>query len=1396
MTATTDRLALTLPAGGKPCSTVAQSPLIGATPAQPPPRPPSAAAEVAALVALATALGEAPHTVFQLLADHVLARLKAGSAGVSVLSMQSDGAAWVRWPAIAGRWQAHSGSSRLLLDPSEPAREATAPQPPAEHALIVPFGAAGKTAGTVWAVAHDAAARFDAEDLRQLQDLALFAAPALQALAARDAAPALGLQGSAKSQHATFHSLVENAPFGVYVVDAEFRLCQASVAARKAFASVQPLIGRDFGEVVRAVWPEPFALVVLAHFRRTLDSGEAYAEPSLGELRKDTPDVESYDWKIERIVLPDGGFGVVCTFYDLTERQQAAEALRLRTVQFETLFNSAPLGIFLVDADLRLCQINPQALPELDHIQGLIGQDLAAVMQAVWGPARADDIVQQFRHTLTTGEPFEAEELIAVRVDRGTTACYEWQIHRIPMPDGSHGVACHFRDISKRVQAQAQLRDSEMRFRAFVTTSADVVYHTSPDWREMRQVHGRNFVADTHEPNAQWLQEYIHPQDQAQVLAAIDAAIATKSLFELEHRVRRVDGTLGWTKSRAVPLLDADGAIVEWFGTASDVTETRRAQQRLIESEERYRSLFNSIDEGYCIIEMIFDAAGKAVDYRFLEVNPAFAKLTGLDHTVGRCVREFAPQYEEHWFITYGQVALTGEAVRFVHDTNSLGNRCFDVYALKVGGPDSRKVGVLFANITERRRAEAALRASEEQFRATFETAAIGIEHVGLDHRWLRVNPALCSLTGYSADELTAMAFTELTHPDDLADNLLQMQRLLAGEIASYKIEKRWIHRSGREVWVTATAALLRDADGEPQYFIGALEDITEQKATLAQLELQRRFVERLTHAMPNTLHLFGRVEQRNLWVNRHLGDKLGYSADDIARMGKDFLRQVLHPEDVAAMERHLSRVFESSDDEVWDIEYRVRDRTGRWRWLRQSDTVFRRGPGGLALELVGTATDVTDRMIIEAELIAAVAAAEDANQAKSDFLSHMSHELRSPLNAVLGFAQLLQSGTPPPTARQAEDVGEILKAGWYLLGLIDEILELSLIESGHLSCVLEPVPLAELLDECQALVQGTAAAHGIRLSLAPLDDGCLVIVDRTRLKQVVINLLSNAIKYNRKGGTVQVHCAAAGPGRLCIRIEDSGIGLSPAQLKQIFQPFERLGQQNSAIEGTGIGLALSKRLVELMGGRIGVHSVVGQGSVFWVELDTPGAQMSAPAHAPASFAAAAPDRLCVAVASGPATSRQRPYTVLCVEDNRANQLLVQRLLARRVDVRLLQAGDGQQGVQLAREMQPDVVLMDINLPDMSGLHAMERLAADATTAHIPVIAVSALAMQHDIDKGLKAGFFRYLSKPIKIDALTEALDAALDLADRREEAPARAAVAPPTLTTRTAKNSKKVHKP
>jgi PAS domain S-box-containing protein len=337
--------------------------------------------------------------------------------------------------------------------------------------------------------------------------------------------------------------------------------------------------------------------------------------------------------------------------------------------------------------------------------------------------------------------------------------------------------------------------------------------------------------------------------------------------------------------------------------------------------------------------------------------------------------------------------------------------------------------------------------------------------------------------------------------------------------------------------------------------------------------------------------------------------------------------------------------------------------------------------------------------------------AAEKANLAKSDFLSSMSHELRTPLSAILGFAQLVESGSPPPTTSQMRSVKQILKAGWYLLELINEILDLALIESGKLPLSLEPISLADVVRECQAMIEPQAQKRGIGVAFPQSEIPYFVEADRTRVKQVLINLLSNGIKYNKVGGTVEVTCGANTAERIRISVHDTGKGLSPEKLAQLFQPFNRLGQESGVEEGTGIGLVVAKRLVELMGGEIGAESTVGVGSVFWIDLN--------PAAAPQLAA----------------------------------------------DIRLLSAMDGNRGVEIARASRPDVILMDINLPGISGIQALQILRQDPVTAHIPVLAISANAMPRDIAKGLAAGFLRYLTKPIKVNAFMDALDMALGFA-------------------------------
>jgi CheY-like chemotaxis protein len=407
-------------------------------------------------------------------------------------------------------------------------------------------------------------------------------------------------------------------------------------------------------------------------------------------------------------------------------------------------------------------------------------------------------------------------------------------------------------------------------------------------------------------------------------------------------------------------------------------------------------------------------------------------------------------------------------------------------------------------------------------------------------------------------------------------------------------------------------------------------------------------------------------------------------------------------------------------------------------------------------------ARDVTERKRFERalqesniELERAKAAAEKANLAKSDFLSSMSHELRSPLNAILGFAQLINSDSPPPTPAQTASIDQILHAGWYLLELINEILDLAQIESGKLALSREPTSLAEVMLECQAMIEPQGLQRGIKMTFPQSGIPHFVDADRTRLKQVLINLLSNAIKYNQANGTVVVDYTASAPNRLRVSVRDSGAGLSPDMLTQLFQPFNRLGRETSREEGTGIGLVMSKRLVELMGGTIGVASTVGSGSVFWFELNS----VSAPQFGAAELAIPS------AIPQAPVQPGAPSRTLLYVEDNPANLKLVEQLIDRRPDMRLLVAGDGDLGIQLARANHPDVILMDINLPGISGIEALKILHEDPETAHIPVVALSANAMPRDVEKGLQAGFFRYLTKPIKVNEFMNTLDVALEFA-------------------------------
>ena len=644
-----------------------------------------------------------------------------------------------------------------------------------------------------------------------------------------------------------------------------------------------------------------------------------------------------------------------------------------------------------------------------------------------------------------------------------------------------------------------------------------------------------------------------------------------------------------------------------------------------------------------------------------------------------------------------------------------------------------------------------ALQISEEKFAVTLNSIGDAVIATDAEGRVKLLNPLAQKLTGWTLAEAVDRPVADIFHiinQDTRLPSTIPVAETLAhGTIHGLANHTVLIARDGSECAIADSCAPIRDRDGHVLGAVLVFRDVSETDAAQKGLRDYQFYTRSLFEANIDALMTTdpsGIITD----VNNQMEELTGRTRDEL--IGSPFKNHFTEPE---RAETGIKLVL--SEKKVTNYELTARARDGKETAVSYNAATFydreRRLQGVFA-----AARDMTERerlyqMLQERNIAleSATSAAEKANRAKTDFLSGMSHELRTPLNAILGFAQLMESSAPTPSHKRSID--QILKAGWYLLELINEILDLALIESGKVTLSREPVSLVEVLLECRAMIEPQAQKRSISMTFPDFDAHYFVNADRTRVKQVLINLLFNAIKYNKPQGTVAVEYSLVNPKSIRISVRDTGTGLTADQLTQLFQPFNRLGREASAEEGTGIGLVVTKRLVELMGGTIGADSTVGTGSVFWFELDL----TSAPQLCTGEVERVAPVR--------PKVPSGTPLrTLLYVEDNPANLELVEQLIARRPELRLLTAANGNLGIEFARIHQPEAILMDINLPGISGIDAMKILRADPSTGHIPIIALSANALPRDIEKGLEAGFFNYLTKPIKVNQFMDALDVAL----------------------------------
>jgi len=675
-------------------------------------------------------------------------------------------------------------------------------------------------------------------------------------------------------------------------------------------------------------------------------------------------------------------------------------------------------------------------------------------------------------------------------------------------------------------------------------------------------------------------------------------------------------------------------------------------------------------------------------------------------------------------------------------------------------------------DISERKKAEEALRESEERFR-TINSRVPGIVYqFKVDTKGKRslpyVSPTVEKYLGLT-DEIVmqdAERWFELTHPDDLPGlehSIIESMQ----QLTQWNWEGRFIKSNGQICWLHGSSTPEKLPNGDVVWD-GVFTDIGDRKKVEEALKESELMLEKAQQ-----------IAQIGHWkLNSKSGEVQG--SDELFQIfglereeaTLDSFVEVVHPDDremdVAAIQRGAEY------GESWDIEHRVVCRDGTEKWVHaigEANTDYE----GNVFELIGTVQDITERKHADAELSKyhdhleelveertvdmqiARDVAEHANAAKSEFLSRMSHELRTPLNAILGFEQLLRNNPEEPlTEMQADNISEIQQAGKHLLVLVNEVLDLSRIESGLMDVNIESVPIVPMIETCLSQLQPLAAQRHIAIEFS-FNKTCEVKADRTRLTQVLLNLLSNAIKYNSEGGQIQISCGPGNQQCLRVNVHDTGSGISEDQISRLFQPFERLETNGKVIEGTGIGLAVAKKLIEAMDGEIGVDSEPGKGSNFWFELP---------------IGDSVNNRSEFDSEDGGDTSapNDNKFKLLYVEDNLANLRLVEKIIQSRDDMELIEAMNAEEGLAMVAEQTPDLILLDINLPGMDGFEALRLLKSDINTRSIPVIAITANAMAHDVERGRNAGFAAYITKPINIAELLLTLDRNLPIGTKNKK--------------------------
>jgi PAS domain S-box-containing protein len=1177
-----------------------------------------------------------------------------------------------------------------------------------------------------------------------------------------------------------------------------------------------------------------------------LDLAHPDDRAKVGELRRLAPAGEGAEYELEfrarhrdgseRIILARGSamrdaagqpLRFVGTNIDITRLKRAEEALAQERFLLRTLMDNIPDGIYFKDTAgcfLRINRALAEACGLTDPAQAVGKTDFDFFTEAVARPAYEDE-----QEIVRTGRPIIGKEEKTFEKERhvGWVSTTKMPLRaRDGTIIGTFGVSRHI-DTLKR--AQEALRESEQRWRGLTEALPQLVWSALPDgtcdyfstqWTE------HTGVAETELLGWNWL-ETLHPEDRAPTRAFWLGSVADRHRYDIEYRVRRRDGEYRWFKTRGVPIRDGEGRIIKWFGTCTDITELRHTEEALRASERRFRVFVDHAADAF----FLTDPEG-----RIRDVNHRACESLGYtrDELIGLTPFAFDPDLVPARVAGTVHQLLAGETVAFESRHRRKDGTIFPVEvrgkAFREG--ESAFFVSLVRDVTERKRAEAALRESEERFRGTYENAAVGIANVDTTGRFLRVNEKYCTIAGYPREELLQKTVRDITHPDDLEASLPPLRAVLRGVAPDFALENRYLRKDGSVVWVELFVSLQRDAAGKPAYAISVVQDISERKRLDAELRDAKE-----AEAERARLAELGRDVGLALSQGETLYELLQPSAAAMVRYLDAALArvwwlppggEVLELQASAGLYTHRDGAHARIPVGELKIGRIARDRrpvlTNEVQtdpcisdpdWVRREGLVgfagyplvvgdrtvgvlamFSRTPlSGAVLQALESVAGVIalgiERKQQDAALRRATEAAVAANRAKDEFLANVSHEIRTPMGAILGMTELTLD--TELTDDQRQYLMTVKVAADNLLGIINDLLDFAKIEAGKLE--LDPADFS-----LRSVVAGTlralaARAHrkGIELihQVRP-DVPDALIGDAARLRQVLLNLVGNAIKFT-DAGEVEVTVGIADRGlriddlptasglssnpqseicNLQFSVRDTGIGIPKDKQERIFRAFEQEDTSTTRkYGGTGLGLTIATRLVALMGGTITVDSESGRGSTFAFTARF-GRQPPAPEEAQAR---------------PPALLQDLP--VLIVDDNATYRHILEELL-RGWGMRPAPVGDATAALDVLRRAVAGgrpyrLALLDARMPDTDGLELAGRIRRDPELSGTRIILLTSGDRPGERARARELRIEAHLLKPVQQDELLGTIHQAMSRAEGADlpaDSPTAARAAVPAL--------------